>query len=95
MDVVVIGADLAGLTAAAVLQEAGADVLLIEAGSKIGGRVKTQRDPGTTQYLADLGPTWVWPRYQPVVERWIKSLGLETFEQFNDGDAVKIAIHNV
>jgi len=88
LDVVVIGAGLSGLTAAAVLRESGADVLLIEANSGIGGRIQSLRDPETNEYLADLGPTWVWPKYQPIIGKWTKALGLETFEQFNDGDAV-------
>ena len=46
------------------------------------------RDPDSGQYLGDLGPIWVWPRYQPIAAKWIRSLGLETFHQFNDGDAV-------
>lgn len=88
MDVVIIGAGLSGLTAATVLEEAGADVLVIEADSQIGGRIRALRDPDTTQYLADLGPTWVWPKYQPVVAKWVQKLNLDTFEQYNDGDAV-------
>jgi monoamine oxidase len=88
LDVVVIGAGLSGLTAAVLLREAGADVQLVEADSQIGGRIRSLRDPGNQRALADLGPTWVWPKYQPVVAKWIDALGLETFDQFNDGDAV-------
>ena len=88
MKVVIIGAGLSGLTAAAVLSGAGADVRLIEADKRIGGRIRALREPETENALADLGPTWVWPRYQPIAERWIRSLGLQTFPQFNDGDAV-------
>lgn len=88
MDVAIIGAGLSGLTAAFLLEKAGADVQLIEADAQIGGRIRCHRDPDTNEYLADLGPTWVWPKYQPVVAKWTEKLGLETFEQFNDGDAV-------
>ena len=37
---------------------------------------------------ADLGPTWVWPKYQPVVARWLSKLDIKTFDQFNEGNAV-------
>ncbi len=75
MDVVVIGAGLSGLTAAAVLRELGADVLVIEAEAQIGGRIRALLDPDNSQYLADLGPTWVWPKYQPVVAKWVTRAG--------------------
>lgn len=88
MDVVVIGAGLSGLTAASTLCEAGANVQVLEADSQIGGRIRAIRDPGNARAVADLGPTWIWPKYQPVVARWMTKLGVETFEQFNDGDAV-------
>ena len=90
MDVVVIGAGLSGLTAAAVLREAGASVQLLEADAQIGGRIRALRDPTSDHAVADLGPTWVWPRHQPVVARWLNILGAATFEQFNEGDAVVV-----
>ncbi len=84
----IIGAGLAGLTAAATLRGAGVDVQVLEACSAIGGRIMALRDPLSRRAIADLGPTWVWPKYQPVVARWLDMLGLETFEQFNNGNAV-------
>lgn len=71
MDVVVIGAGLSGLTAASTLCEAGANVQVLEADSQIGGRIRAIRDPGNARAVADLGPTWIWPKYQPVVARWM------------------------
>ncbi len=90
MDVVVIGAGLSGLTAAAVLHEAGASVQVLEADCRIGGRIRALRDPTSNRAVADLGPTWVWPKYQPVAARWLEKLGAATFEQFNEGDAVLV-----
>ncbi|SLN74546.1 Putrescine oxidase [Roseovarius albus] len=88
MDVVIIGAGLSGLIAAVTLHEAGANVQIIEADTHIGGRIHSIRDLANHRVLADLGPTWVWPKYQPVVAKWVEKLGLTTFQQFNDGDAV-------
>lgn len=88
MNTVVIGAGLSGLTAAATLCDAGTKVQVIEAGTQIGGRVRALRDPVSQHALADLGPTWVWPKHQPIAARWLEELGLSTFEQFNEGDAV-------
>lgn len=88
MDVIVIGAGVSGLTAAAVLRRAGADIRVLEAEDRIGGRVQAVRDPQSGSVLGDLGPTWIWPKYQPVVARWLDALGISTFEQFNHGNAV-------
>ena len=43
-DVIVIGAGLAGLHAARLLEEAGVEVLVIEADERVGGRVRTLLD---------------------------------------------------
>ena len=77
MDVVIIGAGLSGLTAAVTLQEAGISVQVLEADAQIGGRIRSVRDGASTQAVADLGPTWVWPKYQPVVARWLSKLDIK------------------
>ena len=92
IDIAVIGAGLSGLTCAHLLAEAGADVTVFEAAPRIGGRIHALRD-AQGQALADLGPTWVWPPHQPVVARWLDRLGLATFAQANDGDAVIEGYH--
>ena len=85
-DVAVVGGGLAGLTAASLLSETGRDVLLLEASSQVGGRVKSvYRDD---DYVADLGPTWIWPVYQPTVARWVEQLGVKLFPQYEEGNAV-------
>lgn len=51
-DVVIVGAGIAGLKAAAELTAAGADVVVIEASDRVGGRIKTDEVDG---YLLDHG----------------------------------------
>ncbi len=92
-DIIVVGAGLAGLTAALTLRDAGADVLVLEAADHPGGRIRAVTKDGTVKSLhddalADLGPTWVWPPYQTVVQRWLDRLQIATFAQYVAGDSV-------
>jgi monoamine oxidase len=54
--VIVIGAGFAGLAAAKQVQEQGADAIIFEAGSYIGGRVRTDRSLGAP---FELGAGWI------------------------------------
>ena len=55
-DTIVVGAGVAGLTAARLLAGAGRRVVVLEARDRIGGRVVTDRDDGLA---TDLGASWV------------------------------------
>ncbi|MEX0385966.1 flavin monoamine oxidase family protein [Spiribacter onubensis] len=83
----IIGAGLAGLTAARIAYEAGIRPQVLEASDRIGGRIESIRSAGGG-IVGDLGPTWVWPPFQPGVPRWLERLGLDTFEQYDHGEAV-------
>ncbi|MET0821806.1 MAG: NAD(P)/FAD-dependent oxidoreductase [Aeromicrobium sp.] len=55
-DTIVVGAGVAGLTAARLLTRAGQRVVVLEARDRIGGRVWTVRAGGT---VTDLGASWI------------------------------------
>ena len=85
--ITIIGAGIAGLTAAYTLHQAGLTPRVLEAGQRIGGRVDSLYSEDG-QAIADLGPTWVWPPFQPIIARWLQTLELATFDQYDQGDAV-------
>jgi monoamine oxidase len=62
MRVIVVGAGMAGLTAADAMRCAGAEVIVLEARDRIGGRISTVPfGPG----VIDLGAAWI---HDPVRE---------------------------
>lgn len=88
VDIVIVGAGLSGLASAILLTEAGKKVLILEARNSAGGRIRSVFDKTGKTYLADLGPTWVWPAFQPVIADWISKLGLQVFPQFDTGNTI-------
>lgn len=56
IDTIVVGAGVAGLTAARLLAQAGQSVLVLEARNRIGGRTHTERADG---YTTDRGASWI------------------------------------
>lgn len=77
VDVVVVGAGLAGLQCARTLEAADLRVRVLEAADAVGGRVRTERVDG---FLVDRGFQLLNPAY-PAVARWVDvgALGLQTF----------------
>lgn len=73
--VVVVGAGMAGLGAARVLRAAGCDVFVVEARSRIGGRVHTVERFGTS---VDLGAAWIHDSLGNPLTEIARSAGLET-----------------
>jgi len=85
MDVVVVGAGLAGLTAAVDLHAAGRSVTVFEARERVGGRLFTVVPDGLGDGAwFDLGATWHWSD-QPAIRALAADLGVASFPQFAGG----------
>ena len=78
-DVVVLGAGVAGLAAARGLAEAGLQVVLLEAGARVGGRVHTVRLAGS-DLPVEVGAEFVHGR-PPELLALIEEAGLTLFER--------------
>lgn len=87
VDVAIVGAGLCGLALARTLVQRGVSVRVLEARSRIGGRVLTQRCADTGQAL-DLGPAWFWPATEPRIAALLDELGLVSRPQHDPGDAL-------
>lgn len=83
-DIVIIGAGLSGLYAARLLQQAGADYVVLDAAPRTGGRILSLGADGA-RGSCDLGPSWFWPAYQPRMPALVRELGLRAFPQANTG----------
>jgi monoamine oxidase len=82
VDVVVVGAGLAGLVTAQHLVTAGATVQVLEARTRVGGRLEHGHlADGTT---VELGGQWIGPGQDRVVGL-LDDLGLDSFPSYNDG----------
>ena len=76
-DTVVIGAGVAGLTAARLLTGAGQRVLVLEARDRIGGRTWTERGDGR---VTDLGASWIHGIDDSPLAAAAEAFGLRTVE---------------
>jgi monoamine oxidase len=83
-EILIVGGGLSGLHTAATLHAVGRDVTLIEARSRLGGRILSLAF-GNAYF--DLGPAWFWPG-QTQMEQLIGKLSLRTFPQQSDGAAI-------
>lgn len=84
-DVLVVGAGLAGLTAARELMAAGRSVLVLEARDRVGGRVVSREIGGGK--IVEMGGQWAGPTQDRLLAL-AAELGVATFPTFDTGEKV-------
>jgi monoamine oxidase len=84
VDVVVVGAGLAGLSAATDLVHAGHSVALLEARDRVGGRTLNHSLPGYKGEVVEIGGQWVGPGQDRVLAR-AKQHHIGTFKTYTKG----------
>ncbi|CAM1340718.1 flavin monoamine oxidase family protein [Tenacibaculum amylolyticum] len=82
--VIIIGGGLSGLTTAHLLKQKKYNVTIIEANSRLGGRIYTKKSKTGT---LEMGATWLW-KYNTKLLQLCNQLGIQLFEQCMDGDAL-------
>jgi monoamine oxidase len=85
VDVVVIGAGLAGLTAARRLHQAGRSVLVFEARDRVGGRCLSRPIGAHATDVANMGATFVGPT-QHRIQALVRQLGIRLFPVYAKGN---------
>ena len=85
-EIAVVGAGIAGLTAATTLAREGVDVVVLEARDRVGGRTWNTEIGGEAN---ELGGQWVAP-YQSAIHALLDELGIELFASWREGEHVYI-----
>jgi monoamine oxidase len=85
VDVAIVGAGLAGLTAARELTRAGRSVAVLEARDRVGGRLLNEPIEG--DQVVEVGGQWIGPT-QDRIAALAAELGIETFPTYSTGQNV-------
>jgi monoamine oxidase len=88
VDVVIVGAGFAGLSAARALERAGKTAIVLEARDRVGGRTFT-KNLGPRGLWIDVGGQWIGPT-QHEITALVRELDVETFPTWTRGDNLVI-----
>jgi monoamine oxidase len=86
LDIAIVGGGLAGLSLAQRLIQEDRNVAVFEARARFGGRIVSL--PAGEGFHYDLGPSWIWPGYQPRLAGMIANGGLGVFPQWLSGHSL-------
>lgn len=87
VDVAVVGAGLAGLTAARAIAAAGASAVVLEARDRVGGRVLNEAIGNDK--VVEMGGQWIGPT-QDRMYALAEELGINTFPTYFTGDTIAV-----
>ncbi len=83
-EITIVGAGLAGLTAAWLLRQQGIAATVLEARDRVGGRT---RSVALGEVAGDLGAAWIWP-HQRGIAALAEALDVATYAQYDGGEAL-------
>jgi monoamine oxidase len=90
--IIIVGAGMAGLVAADVLLQAGHDPMILEAQSRVGGRILTIREPFTPGLYGEAGAMRI-PQSHALTVAYINKFGLRHYDFTLDNPRAYCHIH--
>jgi monoamine oxidase len=85
MKIIIVGGGLSGLTTSYLLSKKNIQVTVLEASSRLGGRIQTIK--GSLDTPLELGATWFSDMHQNLIDL-IDTLGLKKYPQFSKGTSL-------